>query len=160
MEEYGYRILLSDRRLHDLLLNQYDKIVQYKDKRNAARSFQLFGARVDAVIYVSESDRDITGVINPISKPLVIAYSTTKDPGGCYVTYDSNSVSPGVPQHLLECGHKNIPVILALSPTSPVKMRMPGVQLPFDQTGRILDCRFLKHGDLIHASGSPSMLQP
>lgn len=157
VEKYEYQILLSDLRLHDRLINQYDKIVQYKDKINAAISFQLFGARVDAVIYVSESDRDITGVINPIPKPLVIAYSTTKDPGGCYVTYDSKSVSAGVIQHLLECGHKNIAVITGLAHTSPVKMRMRGVQRAFDQAGLILDSRLVKYGDWEYASGYRSM---
>ena len=43
---------------------------------------------MDVVIYVGMFGRDISGIINKIGKPLVIAYSTTGDSHACSVTYD------------------------------------------------------------------------
>jgi LacI family transcriptional regulator len=146
-EHEGYRILLSDLRMMESLLNRYDMIGQYKDKVNKAISLLLHGTMVDAVVYIGMSDRDITGIIDKISKPLVIAYSTTNDPYAHSVTYDNEQISGEVIRHLLASGHRRIAVITGPLHTSPASMRMAGVENAFAEAGLVLDQDLVRHGD-------------
>lgn len=159
VEQNGYHILLSDLRMLESLFNQYDQIVQHKEKINEAISFLLFGARVDAIIYVGMFDRDITGIITDIHKPLVIAYSTTTDPDSYCVTYDSESISADAVRILLERGHRRVAVITGLAHTFPSRMRMRGVQRAFGQAGLVLDNALVKNGDWEYASGYSCMVE-
>lgn len=157
VEKSGYHILLNDLRMLESLFNQYDQIIQQKDKVNEAISLLLFGARVDAVIYVGMFDRDITGIINEIRKPLVIAYSTTSDPHACSVTYDSENVSADAVRYLFSMGHKRIAVITGLAHTFPARMRMRGIQRAFKEEGLTLDNALVKNGDWEYDSGYSRM---
>lgn len=157
VEQSGYHILLNDLRMLESLFNQYDQITQYKDKINEVISFLLFGARVDAIIYVGMFDRDITGIINKIRKPLVIAYSTTADADGCCVTYDNETISADAVRYLFGCGHRHVAIITGLAHTFPARMRMRGVQRAFKDAGLVLDNALVKNGDWEYASGYSCM---
>ena len=130
-EQEGYHILLNDLRMMESLLNRYDMIGQYRDKVNKAISLLLHGAMVDAVIYIGMSDRDITGIINEINKPLVIAYSTTNDPYARSVTYDNEQISGNVIRHFLNAGHRRVAMITGPLHTSPACMRLRGAEKAF-----------------------------
>lgn len=157
LEVNGYHILLNDLRMLESLLNQYGRLAQQKDKINDAISLLLFGARVDAVIYVAMSDRKITGIINKIDKPLVIAYSTTSDPGVCYVTYDNKHISADVVRFLFNYGHRRIAVITGPIHMSPVRARMRGIELAFKEAGIVLDNALVREGDWEYDSGYSCM---
>ena len=158
-EQNSYRILLNDLRMLESLFNQYDQIAQQKDKVNEAISLLLFGSRVDAVIYVGMFDRDISGVINEIDKPLVIASSTTGDPHACSVTYDNENISAEAVRYLFDIGHRRIAVITGLAHTFPVKMRMRGIQQAFNEKGFVLDNALVKNGDWEYDSGYSCMTE-
>jgi len=153
LEVNGYRILLNDLRMHESLLNQYGQLVKQKDKINDAISLLLFGAQVDAVIYVAMSDREITGIINEIDKPLVIAYSTTADPGVCYVTYDNEHISADVVRILFNYGHRRIAIITGPIHISPTRARMRGIERAFKEAGIVLDNALVREGDWEYDSG-------
>lgn len=152
-EKNGYQILLNDLRMLESLSDQYEQIVQQKDKINKAISFLLHGARVDAIIYIGTFDREITGIINEIHKPLVIAYSTTADPGACYVAYDSEDISAEVIRYFLNHSHRRIAVITGPPDTFPSQMRMRGVQRAFNEAGIAPDSSYVKNGDWKYGSG-------
>ncbi|MCL2718805.1 MAG: LacI family transcriptional regulator [Lachnospiraceae bacterium] len=152
-EKEGYYILLNDLRMMENLLNRYDMIGQYKDKVNKAISLLLHRAMVDAIIYIGMSDRDITGIINEINKPLVIAYSTTNDSYARSVTYDNEYISRNVIEHLLEAGHRRIAIITGPLNTSPACMRMRGAEKAFAEAGLELDEALVRHGDWEYNSG-------
>ena len=159
VEKSGYRILLNDLRMLESLFNQYDQILQQKDKVNEAISVLLFGARVDAIIYVGMFDRNITGIINEIDKPLVIAYSTSDDKNFHSVTYDNENISAKAIRYLLDLEHRRIAVITGLAHTSPARMRMRGIQRAFSKAGMVLDSALVKNGDWEYGSGYSCMME-
>ena len=157
-EQNSYHILLNDLRMLESLFNQYDQIAQQKDKVNEAISL-LLGARVDAVIYVGMFDRDISGVINETDKPMVIAYSTTGDPGACSVTYDNENISADAVRYLFDMGHEQIAIITGHAHTFPARMRMRGIQQAFKEKGLVLDNALVKNGDWGYDSGYSCMTE-
>jgi len=159
VEKSDYRILLNDLRMLESLFNQYDQIMQQKNKINEAISLLLFGARVDAIIYVGMFDRNITGILNEINKPLVIAYSTSDDKNFHSVTYDNENISAEAVRHLFDLGHRRIAVITGLAHTSPARMRMRGIQRAFSEAGIVLDSALVKNGDWEYASGYSCMIE-
>jgi len=157
MEQTDYQILLSDLRMLDSLFNQYDQIVQQKDKINKALSFLIFGAKVDAVIYIGMFDRDISGIITNMNKPIVIAYSTSTDEHTCSVTYENEDISADMTRFLIENGHKRIAVITGLAHTAPAQMRLKGINSAFKESGLILDSAMVRNGDWERTSGYACM---
>jgi LacI family transcriptional regulator len=157
VEQTDYNILLSDLRMLDSLFNRYDQIVHQKDKINQALSFLIFGAKVDAVIYIGMFDRDISGIITNMNKPVVIAYSTSSDEHACSVTYENEDVSACLVRHLIESGHERIAVITGLAHTSPAQMRLKGIHSAFKEAGLILDSALVKNGDWERSSGYSCM---
>ena len=153
MEQTDYQILLSDLRMLDSLFNQYDQIVHQKDKINQALSFLVFGAKVDAVIYIGMFDRDITGIITNMNKPIVIAYSTSSEENACSVTYENENVSARLAHHLIGSGHRRIAVITGLAHTAPAQQRLKGINRAFKESGLILDSALVKNGDWERTSG-------
>ena len=152
-EQKGYNILLNDLRMLETLFNQYDHIGQHKDKINEAISLLLYGAKVDAIIYVGMFDRDITGIINEIDKPLVIAYSIAGDTYTHSVTYDNEEISGTVIRLLLNEGHRRIAVIAGPHDTFPTQMRMRGIERAFRESGLTLDNTFVRYGNWEYESG-------
>jgi len=157
MEQTEYQILLSDLRMLDSLFNQYDQIIHHKDKINKALSFLIFGAKVDAVIYLGMFDRDISGIITKMNKPLVIAYSTSTDEHTCSVTYENEDISAQVANHLISEGHERIAVITGLAHTAPAQMRLKGINRAFKESGLILDSALVRNGDWERDSGYTCM---
>ena len=152
-EQTDFNILLSDLRMLDSLFNQYDQIFKQRDKINEALSFLIFGAKVDAVIYIGMFDRDISGIISHINKPLIIAYSTSTDANTCSVTYENENISADLTRHLIESGHKRIAVITGLAHTAPAQMRLKGINKAIKEAGLILDSALVKSGDWERATG-------
>ena len=153
MERTGYQILLSDLRMLDSLFNRYDQLIHQKDKINKALSFLFFGAKVDAVIYLGMFDRDISGIITDMNKPIVIAYSTSTDEHTCSVTYENEDASAQLASYLIGCGHERIAVITGLAHTAPAQKRLKGINRAFKEAGLVLDSALVRHGDWERASG-------
>jgi len=157
VEQTDYNILHSDLRMLDSLYNKYNQVIHQKDKINQALSFLVFGARVDAVIYVGMFDRDISGIVANIKKPIVIAYSTSADTHACSVTYDNENAASEITHHILNHGHKRIAVITGLSHTTPAQVRLKGIENALTQAGITLNGNFIKNGDWERSSGYSCM---
>jgi len=157
VEKTDYNILLNDLRMLDSLFNKYDQIIHQKDKINKALSFLVFGAKVDAVIYVGMFNRDITGIISNINKPVVIAYSTSSDEHTFSVNYENEDAATALTRHLIDCGHKRIAVITGLAHTAPAQTRLKGINRAFKEAGLILDSALVRNGDWERKSGYTCM---
>jgi len=157
VETTDYRILFNDLRMLESLFNQYDQIIQHKEKINNELMFLVYGAKVDAVIYIGMFDRDISGIIPDIGKPVIIAYSTSEDAHTCYVTYENESISAKMARHLINAGHRRIAVITGLPHTSPAIQRLKGIQRAFDEANISLDKSLVKNGDWERDSGYSCM---
>ena len=157
VEKTDYNILLNDLRMLDSLFNQYDQAIHHKDKINKALSFLIFGAKVDAVIYVGLFDRDISGIITDMNKPIVIAYSTSNDEYTCSVTYENEDAAAELANHLIDYGHERIAVITGLAHTAPAQIRLKGINRAFKEAGLILDSAMVRNGDWERNSGYTCM---
>ena len=153
VEKTDYNILLNDLRMLDSLFNKYDQIIHQKEKINKALSFLVFGAKVDAVIYVGMFNRDISGIISNINKPVVIAYSTSSDEHTCSVNYENEDAAAALTNHLISNGHKRIAVITGLAHTTPAQTRLRGINKAFKDADLILDSALVRNGDWERASG-------
>ena len=156
-EKTDYNILLNDLRMMDSLFNKYDQVDGQKDKINQALTFLNFGAKVDAVIYIGMFDRDISGIIQDMKKPLVIAYSTSSDDYAYSVTYENEDASAKIAEYVIESGHKDIAVITGLAHTAPAQLRLKGITRAFKEAGLTLDNDLIKYGDWEPATGYSCM---
>jgi len=157
VEQTDYNILLNDLRMLDSLYNKYDQVVHQKDKINQALSFLVFGAKVDAVIYVGMFDRDISGIITDMNKPIVIAYSTSNDTHASSVSYENKEAAAELTHHIIEMGHKNIAVITGLSHTTPAQVRLEGIRKSLEEAGLTQNNVLIKNGDWQRSSGYDCM---
>lgn len=157
METTDYHILLNDLRMLDSLYNQYDQIIHQKDKINKQLQFLIYGAKVDAVIYIGMFDRDISGIMPDINVPLVIAYSVSKDLHTSFVTYENEDIAAEITTHLIKAGHKNIAVITGLKHTAPAKLRLKGVKKAMKTAGLDVNENLIKNGDWERGSGYTAM---
>ena len=157
IEKTDYNILLNDLRMLDSLFNRYDQVIHHKDKINKALSFLVFGAKVDAVIYVGMFNRDISGILSNINKPIVIAYSTSDDEHTCFVNYENEDAASELTRHILGNGHKRIAVITGIAHTAPAQERLKGINRAFKEEGLILDSAYVRNGDWERSSGYSCM---
>ena len=157
VEKTDYNILLSDLRMLDSLFNKYDEVIHQKEKINNALSFLTFGSKVDAIIYVGMFNRDISGILTNINKPIVIAYSTSSDEHACSVNYENEDSAAGLTRHLIDNGHKRIAVITGLAHTAPAQTRLKGINKAFKEANLILDSALVRNGDWERASGYTCM---
>jgi len=157
VERTDYNILLSDLRMLDSLFNKYDQVIHQKDKINKALSFLVFGSKVDAVIYVGMFNRDISGIVPNMNKPVVIAYSTSDDEHTCTVNYENEDSAAELTRHLIDNGHKRIAVITGLAHTAPAQARLKGINRAFKEADLILDSALVRNGDWERTSGYTCM---
>ena len=157
MEKTNYHILLNDLRLMDSLFNKYDQMIHQKDKIDRAISYLVYGAEVEAIIYIGMFDRDISGIIADIGRPVIIAYSTSEDAHTPYLTYENEEISTALTRHLMDGGHRHFAVITGLAHTTPAQMRLRGIHKAFDDTGLVLDSRMVKNGNWERISGYTCM---
>jgi len=157
VEKTDYRILLSDLRMLDSLFNQYDQIIHQKEKISKELMFLVYGAKVDAIIYIGMFDRDISGIIEDINLPVVVAYSTSRDANTKFVTYENEDISTEIVNYLLQMGHERIAVITGLAHTAPAQLRLKGIHRAFNKVGVTLDSQLIKSGDWERSSGYSCM---
>jgi len=157
MENTDYHILLNDLRMMESLFNRYDQIIYQKDKINNGLTYLVYGAKVDAVIYVGMFDRDVSGIIPDIGKPVIIAYSTSNDSHTCYVTYENVDIAARMMRNLIDMGHRRIAVITGLAHTNPAQLRLRGIHKTFNEAGLTLDSQLVKNGDWERDSGYSCM---
>jgi len=157
IEKSDYNILLNDLRMLDSLFNKYDQIIHQKEKINKALSFLVFGAKVDAVIYVGMFNRDISDILMNINKPIVIAYSTSIDGHACSVNYENEDAAAELTRHLIDNGHNRIAVITGLAHTAPAQSRLKGINKAFKEANLILDSALVRNGDWERNTGYACM---
>jgi len=156
-EKTDYNILLNDLRMMDSLFNKYNQVDKQKEKVNQALTFLTFGAKVDAVIYVGMFDRDISGIINNVNKPLVIAYSTTSDNHAHIVTYENEDAAAKLTEHIIQSGHRDIAVITGLASTPPAQLRLNGIFKTLREANINPDEAMIKYGDWERKTGYTCM---
>ena len=157
IEQTDYNILLNDLRMLDSLFNKYDEVIHQKNKINDAMSFLVFGAKVDAVIYVGMFNRDISGIVANIHKPIVFAYSSSYDEYTCSVNYENEDAAAELTRHLINNGHKRIALITGLVHTPPAQARLNGIFKAFKEADITINNAYIQNGDWERSSGYSCM---
>jgi len=157
IEQTDYNILLNDLRMLESLYNKYDEVIHQKNKINDALSFLVFGAKVDAVIYVGMFNRDISGIVANINKPMIFAYSSSFDEHTCSVNYENEDAAAELTRFLIKNGHKRIAVITGPVDTQPAEARLNGIKQAFKEASLAPDNTLFRNGDWERSSGYTCM---
>lgn len=151
-ENNGYHLILSDMHFLEKLLNRYEDTVLYKNKINESIAL-LLSAKVDGIIYIGMHDRDLSGIVNECSKPLVFAYCHTSDDRFASVTNDNEQVSYNVMEFLSKKGHKKIAAITGSDNSLASTQRLNGYKKAIVELNLENNPAYIKHGNWEYDSG-------
>ena len=152
MEQSEYQVLLSNLRLLDKLLNQYDKLGNYIDRVNQAMRL-MENACVEGIIYVAMHDRHITGLRRPVHIPMVYAYATTDDEDALSVTYENERSAYEITRELIRLNHRRIALVAGHSASSDARLRLDGFLAAMDEAGLAVPAEYMRWGDWEYQSG-------
>jgi len=151
LEEHGFQMILRDLHMLEKLYNQYDQILDYREYINDSVSLML-RSHVDGIIYVGLHDRHLNGIVDPIEKPFVYAYSHGSDKDH-YVTYNNFKGTITAVNYLIDHGHKDIGVIAGHPDSFPTHQRMEGFHAAMEQAGLPVREEYIRYGDWEYTSG-------
>lgn len=151
LEVHGYQMILKDLHMLEKLYNQYDAILDYKDDINNSVSLML-RSHVDGIIYVGLHDRHLNGIIDPIDKPFVYAYSHGAEQDH-YVTYNNICGARDAVNYLVKNGHREIATIAGHPDSFPTQQRMEGFLNSMKAAGLAIRREYIRYGDWEYESG-------
>ncbi len=154
LEEHGYHMILNDLHMLEKLYNHYEHIIDYRETINSGIGF-LLQTQVDGIIYVGLHDRHLDGIIDPIDKPLVYAYSHGAN-NDHYVTYDNTSGTLAAMNLLIQHGHRDIAVIAGHPNSFPTHRRMEGYRAVMKSNNLPIREEYICYGDWEYTSGYES----
>ncbi len=125
-EKHDLNVLLYDLHFMDKLYNRYENLVSFKNKVNESIGY-LLDFHVNGIIYLAMNDRDVSGIIEPIDRPLVYAYCYSSEKDSYSVSYDNEDASAWVMDYLHSKGHRNILIIAGPENSNPSIRRMEAV---------------------------------
>ncbi len=125
-EKHDLNVLLYDLHFMDKLYNRYENLVSFRNKVNESIGY-LLDFHVNGIIYLAMNDRDVSGIIEPIEKPLVYAYCYSSDADSYSVSYDNEEASAWVMDYLYSKGHRDIAIIAGPENSNPSIRRMTAV---------------------------------
>ena len=112
----------------------------------------MLRSHVDGIIYVGLHDRHIDYIINPISKPVVFAFShgTSDDH---YVTYNNYDSAVNATNYLIDRGHQDIALIAGHPNSFPTHERLKGFKSAIEKAGLQTRDEFIRFGDWEYDTG-------
>lgn len=143
-ENSGYHV-----NLHNLdILYPDDNINPPREsiREKLQRITSRFDSSVSGVIYVSQYPRDVTGIMPPLSCPVVYAYCYTNDGAPSVNTDDQQGAYIAV-QHLLGLCKTNIAMVSGPINSVPMTKRFLGYQRALIDAGMSIDLEMVKLGD-------------
>ena len=149
-EKHDLNVLLYDLHFMDKLYNRYENLVSFRNKVNESIGY-LLDYHVNGIIYLAMNDRDVSGIIEPINKPLVYAYCYSSEKGSHSVSYDNEDASSPVMEYLYSKGHRNIAIIAGPKNSNPSIRRMSAVQTFLDSHTDVMV--FTEYGNWEFADG-------
>jgi LacI family transcriptional regulator len=151
LEPTGFQMLMYDLHLYERLLNQYEQIGAYRERVNQGVSM-LMNAQVDGVIYAAMHDRHLDGIVDPVDRPVVYAYSlgTAQD---FFVTYANKESAADLVRMLIARGHRKIAVLSGHPHSFPAMKRLSGYQIAMQEAGLPVPEGYIRYGDWAYESG-------
>ena len=110
------------------------------------RAVAQFDSSIVGAIYVSQYPRDVTGIMPPLSFPVVYAYCYTNDGSPSVNTNDQQGACIAV-RHLLGLRKTNIAMVSGPINSIPMTKRFSGYQRALIDAGMNVDLGMVKLGD-------------
>lgn len=104
------------------------------------------------LIYVAQYARDVTGLLDKIDYPTVLAYCTTTEPF-CTVNYDDKQGAYSAVEYLLNNGRRKIAMISGPIDSIAMSFRTIGYQRALINSGLVFDPKLIRIGDWRQDSG-------
>ena len=152
LAECRYQVLLSNLRLLDKLLNQYDQFNKHIESINQAMRL-MENARVEGIIYVAMHDRRIGGIRRPVHIPMVYAYATADEADALCVTYDNERSAYEITRRLIQASHRRIALVAGHSASADARLRLDGFMAAMDDAGLPVPAEYIRWGDWEYQSG-------
>ncbi|HYH01637.1 MAG TPA: LacI family DNA-binding transcriptional regulator [Bacillota bacterium] len=151
-ESRGYHIILNNLRLHKRLGNHYTDTAKYH--KLIKETVQLLLSRqVEGIIYIGAHSRDVAGVIQNISVPVVYSYCYSTGGLDFSVNYDDEGAAYQVIRYLIGSGHRKIGVISGLYDSLQSQNRFKGYQRALLEYNLFFNPAYIKAGDWERESG-------
>lgn len=152
MEDHGYHILLSNLGLLKITNGRHDRNIELGSR--IEDSLKLFeSTQVDGIIYVSHHDRNVSGLIRNLDKPLIYTYCFDDSNKYPYVTYDNKNITKQAIQYLIENHHKEIGIIWGELDSKPAQKRYAGYVEGLEEYGFAVCDEYVYHGNWEYESG-------
>ncbi len=149
--EHGYHLVLYDLGLMDKIGVNYNKIFEFQEEiQSTTEIFRSAGA--GGMIFVGTHDRDVTGLMQ-YHRPVVYAYSYSKNENDYMVGYDNYNISKEVVSQMIAGGHKRIGLISGTVDSMPAYQRLMGYQTALMEAGIPLDPSWIVSGNWSVTSG-------
>lgn len=150
-ESCGFHIILNNLRLFKRLGNHYSGSAKYH-KLIVETVQVLLSRQVDGIIYIGAHSRDVTGLIENISVPLVYTYCYSGDLHYS-INYDDEEAAYKIIQYLIDAGHSKIGVISGRYDSFQSQARFKGCQRALLDYNLMFNPSYMQSGDWERQSG-------
>jgi len=145
-ENCGYHIILNNLRLYKRIGNNYKDTSKFTDLVSDIVG-DLVNRQVDGIIYVGAHCRDITGLIENVSVPIVYTYCYTNNESDISIYYDDELAAYEATKHLIMNNHRKIGVITGSLSSIQCQERLKGYQRALYDNNILFNPQFMKIGN-------------
>lgn len=137
-------ILLTNLALDSKIGKHFSRIEDYKAKIRTELDL-LLGAQVEGIVYIGMHDRDITGLLGPLEKPVCAVGCYADDLP--YISYDNIDVAEDIARYFTAQGHREVGVIGGSYDSKVTYKRFSGFQRGLQEGGCALSSRNIRTGN-------------
>lgn len=151
-EESNYHIILENIRLYKRIGNNYQDTSKFTGVIKEITSV-LMSKQVEGIIYVGAHCRDVSGLIDKISIPVVYAYCYSEKEDDFAVTYDDGLAAYEATKYLITLNHRKIGIITGLAGSMQCQDRLKGYQKALYEHQVLFNPEYLKEGNWEREAG-------
>lgn len=151
-EKHGYRISLVNLRLFQKHGDDYYYKTDYYQQVTEVLH-KMAADQVEAVIYLSTEERELTCLPADFYIPLVMSYAYSQTKGVPSVLINEVDSAKRLIEYAIRCGHKRIGVITGKSASPHTQQRLKGYLLALEANGLSYDETLVREGDWSRESG-------
>jgi LacI family transcriptional regulator len=145
-EKYNYHIILSNIRLYKRVGNNYKDTAKFADIISEFVD-DLISKQVEGIIYVGAHCRDITGLIENKSIPIIYTYCYTKKEDDVSIYYDDEAAAYDITKYLIKQNHTKIGIVTGLLDSVQCQDRLKGYQRALYESNLLFNPEYMKSGD-------------
>lgn len=145
-ENHNYHIILNNIMMYKRIGNNYDAIARYT-KTVSEIVEVLVSKQVEGIIYVGAHCRDITGLIENHSVPIVYTYCYSNQETAVSIYYDDETAAYEITKYLIGLNHRKIGIVTGLLSSAQCQDRLKGYQRALYDSHLLFNPEYLKAGN-------------